>query len=132
MGALAAKPEKVIVIVSPYPPLVGVRVILDEIVKETCAELPDVSEALTVCGPRPLVGAAKVTVMVPVADAVVVTMGVVEFSHVIETGAPGANPFPVTAICVPTGPPVGVIAIFAEIVKLAVAECCSASETVTV
>jgi sugar/nucleoside kinase (ribokinase family) len=88
---LAANPEKVTVIVSPYPPVVGVSAILDEIVNEVDALLPDVSEALIVWGPLALEGALIVTFIVPVAEAVVLTAGVkAALSNKIETGAPGA------------------------------------------
>jgi hypothetical protein len=129
---VASNPVKVIVIVFPYAPVVGLKVILGLIVKDVVAALPDVSEALIVWPPLALTGAVMVTEIVPVAEAVVLTMGVVPLSHMMDTGAPGAKPFPVIATCVPTEPPVGVTVMFAEIVKLAVAECCSASETVIV
>ena len=91
IGLLAEKPEKVTVTVSPYPPVVGLRTILDEIVNDVDALLPDVSEALIVWGPLALEGALIVTFIVPVAEAVVLTAGVkAALSHRMETGAPGA------------------------------------------
>lgn len=110
----------------------GLRVILGVSEKVAVAELAEVSEALMVWLPLAAAGALKVTLMVPVAVAVVLTAGVrAALSQVIATGALGAKPLPVTVICVPTVPVVGVMLIWATTVRVVVAVLVP-SETVTV
>ena len=114
IGLKGEKPEPLMIMLSPTPPVAGLTLILGPVVKLVTAEFPIPSVAWTTLMPPGIEGMAKVQLKLPVAvvgigEGLVVLM--VWVATEIITVLLAAKPVPVSPTASPTPPVAGLITI---------------------